>query len=1764
MLQPQTLVDAFRRNAAVDSNIQHKDFPIIYFEDGEETRETVADLYNGAREYLGAFQQLGLKRGDYVILQIPTRAKHFRTFWACALGGIIPVTVAVPLDFGETSALIEKIRGVVDTLSAVKHCVVLTENSVFEQLKGTFRSIRVFSIDQLVADYAGVMCAEADVHASDVLFLQLTSGSTGIPKCIQLTHDGIINQITSSAKVCGYGYGKTTLNWLPFDHVVPMLTCHLRDIYLGMGQVQIPTQEVLENPILWIDCLEKYMVNFSWSPNFGYAIVSEACKKLHTKRTWDLNSIEFLLNAGEQVTRAVCEAFIDSVGIRASAMQPSFGMAESCTCITFCTDYSSKSVFRASLDSLSTMLVEVGADEPGVEFMDLGKVIDSVEIRITAADGVTPLPENVIGRLQIRGSVVTPGYVNRPAANHEAFVAEGWFDSGDLGFLRNGRLHLTGRRQETINIRGTNLFCYEIESQVSDVDGILPSYVAATSVFNDAKGTEDLLVFFTPDDAIMNTECLSSKGGLDHQMRRLVKDVQRKVTRSSGISPKHCIPVLASKFHKTTSGKIQRSRFRSLFLDGHYDGHLSLDDEVPKLLQSSCFHRVWDPVETSPAENTDVQSLRVQLGEACAHSPLTRKLGHILCKAGHTVVSENPDVVFCLADIDNAPISACDAASRTITVIERIDALFQGTKANSRFWVLTPSASGFQNAVTSAVHGWMRSLAMERPERKPTILMWDLSLEALRNIPSVLSDVRFDAAREMSLVQGDVCLATLRRESIPLAGNLKLSSNAAYLITGGTGALGLELAKYLVRVGARSLVLLSRRGEFGSIERILDSLRKRGTDITVVSGDVSVRSDVESLVKSISRMPEPLKGVFHLAGVYDSCLTRDCSVEFLEHVFRAKAKGAALLHECITSASFDLDHFVFFSSIASTIGPVGYAAYAAANSFLDGLADVRRHQGVPALSLQWGPWDHIQGMAGDAEFEFFNKIVPFEGMTSMGLLMQAAAPTGLILNDFNFSSYSLNAAEDDQFIIPHLLMKLVEATVHDQAEVSDPPAKVSADVLRELAGDILGFMPAPGDDLISLGFDSAGIMRFIASLKKNLKVRLPLNFVFTHPTIDAMAKHFHNLVEGGRQAGNRYEIIQNRAPRQLKEGTAILPKDTASRGNTGNFPLKKRCLVLHGEASNANLMRVQMQMTGWIDDVGDVVEFIFVDAPHLCKANVSLHNTLHQCGMYDENNTYFGWGLEPHDTYITQEMASSEMLHKSIEYVHDSMKKHAPIHGIAGVCDGALLASYVAAHGQGAEIHPITFLVNFCSPPLHRLPPEYADQMSVILCLNMHFLGLQDELYCQEDLLSIPRFSKHAIVCYHDGGHVIPMLNAAHRALVTATIEGIRTRKESHERMGWINSTASDTEEAISEPDTVLQIDSKAVAFVLHRTKELLKNPNIGLDSPLFDSGITSLEAIQLVSLLAEVFKREVSPTALLKHSTLREILSSFSAAYESATPSQSTNDAYNSSRQDLQNGRCHDVETMIEKLDFDTRMLGIPTARVLNVTTPMDLRRAREQALSQGLHLLCLSLNEGHPLEEVAEPHRVCTKVTYANSTVETLEILQNVVRNRDASLSVEEFASDGKITNEMIELAVQTGTHSRYNQDPLLGHETMVNVFETWLRNSAKRAAADHMLVASIHKGQSGETVVGYITCKIKVGESGTFGDITLMACNPEYSNLGVTWHLLHSAIAWFGTKGIERVESSTHLTNDACKAMFEIAGMQISRKSHDYHMWLQPRAT
>ena len=172
-------------------------------------------------------------------------------------------------------------------------------------------------------------------------FFQLSSGSTGTPKCIEIHHRGVVAHIHGTGQFNGYRSDDVSLNWLPLDHVVPILTCHLKDTYLGCEQVMVETGLIISDRLKWLDLIECYRVTHSWAPNFGFKLVSDRLAQ-NKGRHWNLSSIRYLMNAGEQVTLPVVRDFLQATagfGVRPDAMQPAFGMAEACTCMTYQRDF---------------------------------------------------------------------------------------------------------------------------------------------------------------------------------------------------------------------------------------------------------------------------------------------------------------------------------------------------------------------------------------------------------------------------------------------------------------------------------------------------------------------------------------------------------------------------------------------------------------------------------------------------------------------------------------------------------------------------------------------------------------------------------------------------------------------------------------------------------------------------------------------------------------------------------------------------------------------------------------------------------------------------------------------------------------------------------------------------------------------------------------------------------------------------------------------------------------------------------------------------------------------------------------------------------------------------------------------------------------------------------------------------------------------------------------------------------------------------------
>jgi acyl-CoA synthetase (AMP-forming)/AMP-acid ligase II len=409
--------------------------------------------------------------------------------------------------------------------------------------------MEVVTVEQLVEASDAARAAPAAVQPSDVAFYQLSSGSTGVPKCIQIAHRGVVAHVRGEARCCGVTPEDVQLNFLPLDHVVPILTVHCCDVYHGCEEIQADTPWVVSEPLRWLQLLTRHSVTRTWAPNFAFKLVADALRSgAAPLEDLDLSGCRFWMNAGEQVTMPVCDDFLEQVrrfGVPRGAMQPAFGMAEACTCMTYNNRFATHAATRVG----RTVFVNLGPPAPGVEI----RIADEADETVF---------EEVVGRFQIRGDVITPGYLHNDEANKEAFVVDGWFNTGDVGFIKEGCLYLTGREKEMIIVRGANFFCYEIEDVVNQVESVEPTFAAAVASIDPSTGTEGIAIFFV---------LRSSVQPMAESVESAARDVHLAVVRNMGLRPSHLVPLGHEEFPKTTSGKIQRGQLGKALRGGEFD-----------------------------------------------------------------------------------------------------------------------------------------------------------------------------------------------------------------------------------------------------------------------------------------------------------------------------------------------------------------------------------------------------------------------------------------------------------------------------------------------------------------------------------------------------------------------------------------------------------------------------------------------------------------------------------------------------------------------------------------------------------------------------------------------------------------------------------------------------------------------------------------------------------------------------------------------------------------------------------------------------------------------------------------------------------------------------------------------------------------------------------------------------------------------------------------------------------------------------------------
>ncbi|MBC9934524.1 non-ribosomal peptide synthetase [Chitinophaga qingshengii] len=524
-------------------------------------------LYEEALKCLGFLQQSGIHAGDELILQIEDNRSFLIFFWACLLGKII----AVPLSTGITDDHRNKLYKVWNTLS---HPFLATDDKQLNQIEkyaqkeglgGWKDELRARMINPETALAALQAGSELSCTLEDIAYIQFSSGSTGDPKGVVLTHRNLYyntSDINSRSRV---GSNDLALSWMPLTHDMGLICFHLACVMAGITHYIMPTPLFIRRPLLWLDKAAAHRVTQLYSPNFGYEYLMNALEN-HAAPAWDLSSVRIIFNGAEPISIHTCNRFLhktNQYGMQPQVLHPGYGLAEASVAVALPDPGDPLVTYSLHRDhiAIGEEIQQLAfGDEHAVYFVENGYPIANCQVRVCDDSGNT-LGEQRIGHLQIKGENVTAGYYRNPAATKELLTPDGWLKTGDLGFLCNGRLVITGRVKNLIIVNGQNYYPQDIERQLTDIPGLEAGKVAAagTARISGTAKQEELLVFVLFKAS-------------PQAFLPLASTIRSRLAEKPGLLPDKVIPV--NKIPKTTSGKVQYFQLVQQYLRGDFDGLL--------------------------------------------------------------------------------------------------------------------------------------------------------------------------------------------------------------------------------------------------------------------------------------------------------------------------------------------------------------------------------------------------------------------------------------------------------------------------------------------------------------------------------------------------------------------------------------------------------------------------------------------------------------------------------------------------------------------------------------------------------------------------------------------------------------------------------------------------------------------------------------------------------------------------------------------------------------------------------------------------------------------------------------------------------------------------------------------------------------------------------------------------------------------------------------------------------------------------------------
>lgn len=551
--------------------------PHIYLqnETQPETVITYGDLYKNASKIAYGLVAKGIKPDDTVAIMLPTSSGFFYAFFGILLAGAIPVPIYPPFRVDRLEEYVLHEVKILNNAEA-RGLITFREAALLSRLlKSSVPSLKwVTTIDRLSA-YPELTTVVQRLPQEPAL-LQYTSGSTGDPKGILLKHENILANMQAVKEVLAIQPSDVAVSWLPLYHDMGLFTW-LNSLYFGIPVVILSPVTFLNHPEKWFWAIHYHRGTLSAAPNFAYELCIKKIEN-ETLEGLDLSSWRLAFNGAEAVNPATLLAFYERFkpyGFNKLALTPVYGLAENTVALAVPIPNQPMRLDRIDNEAFEKALRAIPTTDlkNSREFVSEGKAIPRHQIRIVNEDNVV-LDERRVGLVQFSGPSAMSGYYQNRAATQKVYH-DGWWDTGDLGYLADEELFITGRKKDVIIKAGRNIYPEVIEELVGSIPGIRKGCVIAFGVEDTKLGTEKIIIV---------AETKESRKDKD----KLSMIITEKVAASLGHPPDHIIFVAKRSIPKTSSGKLQRSTCKNAYLTGQLSKkYQSKHQQMAKLILSS-------------------------------------------------------------------------------------------------------------------------------------------------------------------------------------------------------------------------------------------------------------------------------------------------------------------------------------------------------------------------------------------------------------------------------------------------------------------------------------------------------------------------------------------------------------------------------------------------------------------------------------------------------------------------------------------------------------------------------------------------------------------------------------------------------------------------------------------------------------------------------------------------------------------------------------------------------------------------------------------------------------------------------------------------------------------------------------------------------------------------------------------------------------------------------------------------------------------------